>query len=673
MFEKFRTIFKKRFPITDYLEVVLTKNDKTEIWIKGEHFMQCSHVLTTIHTDEIENLLLLESVDDIKEANTPIVIDPKTRFFVHCSNIQAWVENNFDTRMLHSNLSFPLLKKLVEEGCVDSIILKEEIAKRFEQVSIEMIHFLFDRKYFDSLSNEELSAIVVPNFKTLLKDLLGGSKRDEKLLDYLLKRSLNEELKLILKQELVNDLKNERIRIIRFLVDHNHLDSLALSNDEIFAIIPPNFKLLLKDLCFHDGYHRAIIDYILESSSNENLKSAVIEELARVIEHSKITEKAYTLYYYFHRGYLEYFSNERLFEIISPKFKRLLKDLFRDNIFIDKDRGILRYLLRRLSNEEFKTIIKEEITEIFDQGDSKKIDILIRYDYLDLLSKEDLVMIIKQNLPKIIKMNIYFKNHLFFLNKEELIAVLTNNALDTIPSNMLISLPLELDVLVNILLRRFDDFDFVDFDDLFGYLCDRTSNEKLLIKIVKEQVKSILKENSSAIFLEFLDAHPGAGFFSFLNKEELSALLNKDILHNAKIELLEYLPFDLTTFFNELIRRYDRGDNTVKEDIRNYLDDEFDKENFVDILLLTLFKRYEVLEDEISKNEIKKHINIVLKLDNQRWKDKNELKIILGKDLKNLLHSLSIEDLDILYYDYGIIDLYVYEEAVKKLNLRNHL
>jgi len=53
-------MIKKRFPITEYLEVVLTEDDKTEIWINGQYFMQCSHVLTTVHTDEIENVLLLD-------------------------------------------------------------------------------------------------------------------------------------------------------------------------------------------------------------------------------------------------------------------------------------------------------------------------------------------------------------------------------------------------------------------------------------------------------------------------------------------------------------------------------------------------------------------------------------------------------------------------------------
>ena len=136
-------MFKKRFQITDYFEVVLTEDDKTEIYVKGERFIQCSHVLTTVHTDEIDNLLLLESVDEIKEHSKKIVIDPETRFFVHCSNLQAWFENDFDSRMLHSNLSFPLLKKLVEEGCVNSIILKEEIAKRFEGSSSKTIRFFY--------------------------------------------------------------------------------------------------------------------------------------------------------------------------------------------------------------------------------------------------------------------------------------------------------------------------------------------------------------------------------------------------------------------------------------------------------------------------------------------------------------------------------------------------
>ncbi|MFX1237046.1 MAG: hypothetical protein ACFFAS_03805 [Promethearchaeota archaeon] len=44
------------------------------------------------------------------------VIPPETEFLVHCSNLQAWVEHGYDARLIHSNLAFPLLKRLCEVG-----------------------------------------------------------------------------------------------------------------------------------------------------------------------------------------------------------------------------------------------------------------------------------------------------------------------------------------------------------------------------------------------------------------------------------------------------------------------------------------------------------------------------------------------------------------------------
>jgi len=38
-------------------------------------------------------------------------ITPEEEFWGHCSNLQTWVEHNYDTNILDDNLAFPLLKK----------------------------------------------------------------------------------------------------------------------------------------------------------------------------------------------------------------------------------------------------------------------------------------------------------------------------------------------------------------------------------------------------------------------------------------------------------------------------------------------------------------------------------------------------------------------------------
>ena len=41
---------------------------------------------------------------------------PEEEFMAHCSNIQAFFENELNTDILHSDIAFPLLKKLVRLG-----------------------------------------------------------------------------------------------------------------------------------------------------------------------------------------------------------------------------------------------------------------------------------------------------------------------------------------------------------------------------------------------------------------------------------------------------------------------------------------------------------------------------------------------------------------------------
>lgn len=224
-------MMKKRFPITDYLEVVLTEDDKTAIYINGQHFIQCSHVLTTVHTDEIENIILLESVDDIKEAPETIVIDPETRYFVHCSNLQAWVENKFDSRMLHSNLSFPLLKKLVEEGCVSNIVLKEEIAKRFENGSAEMINFLLE--YLNILSKEDLVDIITLNLPENITPKCLKMFYEKDLID-----------KDVFKQQLAKIFESSTSWVMD---DACHIATEWLTNEERINMIPGRFQVI-KDI-----------------------------------------------------------------------------------------------------------------------------------------------------------------------------------------------------------------------------------------------------------------------------------------------------------------------------------------------------------------------------------------------------------------------------------------
>ena len=80
-------------------------------------------------------------------------IDPETEFWGHCSNLQSWYKHDYDTRLLHSNLSFPLLKRLTKVGDpLANKVFKEEIAKRLASGYGTVIDYLTEEGYLDDES-----------------------------------------------------------------------------------------------------------------------------------------------------------------------------------------------------------------------------------------------------------------------------------------------------------------------------------------------------------------------------------------------------------------------------------------------------------------------------------------------------------------------------------------
>lgn len=112
---------KQTYKINDLIELRL-ENNQTNIYVKGKQFNQCKYLLLNIPTkletyerdyisiDELEKVYSNKNETD-KEIEW---LTPEIEFFGHCSNIQAWYENNYNPHMLHSNLSVPLLKELIK-------------------------------------------------------------------------------------------------------------------------------------------------------------------------------------------------------------------------------------------------------------------------------------------------------------------------------------------------------------------------------------------------------------------------------------------------------------------------------------------------------------------------------------------------------------------------------
>ncbi|TFG06158.1 MAG: hypothetical protein EU539_08395 [Promethearchaeota archaeon] len=169
------------FKINDYLSLKL-ENGLTNIYIDEDLFIQCKYLLLNIPQQEIESVNNIKSIDEAAkflnnslEGSMPknFYLDPKVEFWGHCSNLQAWYEEGYDVRLIHSNLAFSLLKKLAEAGDKEAKkVFKEEIAKKLETGHLKTIQFLMANQYLDFLNQKEISCVLEQSLSNLFTQLV---------------------------------------------------------------------------------------------------------------------------------------------------------------------------------------------------------------------------------------------------------------------------------------------------------------------------------------------------------------------------------------------------------------------------------------------------------------------------------------------------------------------
>ncbi len=191
---------EKEFIINEYLTLRL-ENGKTNIYVSGKHFDQCKFLMLNIPVDHIEAYDEITSIDEAAErlnwtengqTGVTYELPPETEFFGHCSNLQAWWEHGYDTCLLHRNLAFPLLKKLVDEGDSNAQeIFQLEIIKRFESGHTHVIEFLLAEDYLKYLNIDNIQPS--PQFEVFLVNLLKKESRLEHLFNFDIFESVSDE------------------------------------------------------------------------------------------------------------------------------------------------------------------------------------------------------------------------------------------------------------------------------------------------------------------------------------------------------------------------------------------------------------------------------------------------------------------------------------------------
>ncbi len=196
---------KKEYQINDYLTLKL-ENKATIIYVDGKQFIQCKFLLLNIPLDKVRDFDDIESIDEAAERlnhdleyqnKNKIKIPPKTEFWAHCSNLQVWAEYNYNSRLLHSNLAYPLLKAITDAGDpIAKEAFKREIKLRLESFSFSTQQYLIENGYLNYFNREERNEL----FKLILDEniwincgynYLNANKKKKALESFLNARNIN--------------------------------------------------------------------------------------------------------------------------------------------------------------------------------------------------------------------------------------------------------------------------------------------------------------------------------------------------------------------------------------------------------------------------------------------------------------------------------------------------
>ncbi|MBA7638429.1 hypothetical protein ES703_46085 [subsurface metagenome] len=276
------------FKINDYLSLELW-GGKTFIYVNGKKFKQCKYVLLNIPIDDIDQYSSIKSIDEVIDnldhslEDDEEILTPEVEFWAHCSNLQAWAETSYNTDLLDSILSFPLLKKLTEEGDPQAKrVFREEIAKRLMRGDINTTGYLIDDGYLEFLTCEELNSIfsseecqlfenIFNTFKTGDMDQFSAAESIYNDISKYLFGSIERKLQQIFDTKSLED-------IYTFF---NCMMLDALSDEEILLLFDPPMNLLERTLSFLKNINYKEIkieEYGLFSERVENVLGDKIKE-----------------------------------------------------------------------------------------------------------------------------------------------------------------------------------------------------------------------------------------------------------------------------------------------------------------------------------------------------------------------------------------------------------
>lgn len=241
---------------------------KTHIYVNNKLFIHCKHILLNITLNDTEEIANINSIDEVVENLDRSIelngkkfnpITPEMEFWAHCSNLQVWYENSYNTCLIHSNLAFPLLKELVKAGdLIAKKKFKEEVAKRFESQNMSVIQFLLYNNYLDYFNREELesffrvihgnlSDIVINQLEVLLISIFINYWKIKDLIDFLLFIDLryNQNMTLSIFNNLNEDLRKNFAQLLILHLNYKEVINYKIPYGKFYSY----FEELLNYIC----------------------------------------------------------------------------------------------------------------------------------------------------------------------------------------------------------------------------------------------------------------------------------------------------------------------------------------------------------------------------------------------------------------------------------------
>ncbi len=266
----------REFQVNKFITLRL-ENGRTNIYVKRKLFRFCTILLLDIPAKNISEFNDIQSIDELSDNKDFDVRNPSNNsnsipldviFWGHCSNLQVWAENDYDSRLLHRSLAFPLLKKLYESGDpLAKRAFKEEVARRFLSNHAQTTEYLLNEGFLDYLNYNELEILIeesdfkVRPLRDLMESINSGHFNDLNRLELLFYAKIKEFALVNISIEFLNF-------FFKFIDEGIHLGFIY------------NNRSILRNLIF------PIIDRI--SKDKDNIKDFFLEELNKRLKHSNM-------------------------------------------------------------------------------------------------------------------------------------------------------------------------------------------------------------------------------------------------------------------------------------------------------------------------------------------------------------------------------------------------